>query len=73
MPRFHLDQRVVITGPITTADRGHEAVIIGLRPNRHTPPGVTSADKYIVQFEDGRKAEFFEIQLAVAEEKRKGA
>jgi hypothetical protein len=50
-----------------------EATVIGFRPNKHTPRGVTSADKYTVRFEQGAELEFFEIQLIATEEQRKGA
>ena len=77
MSRFQLGQRVLITGPIVTRYRGCEATVISFRPNRHTPPGVTSADKYIVRLEEGDELEFFDIQLIAAEaqreEQRKGA
>ena len=73
MPRFHLGQKVLITGPIITKYRGREATVIGFRPNKQTPPGVTSADKYIVRFEEGDETELFEIQLEVNEKTGKGA
>jgi hypothetical protein len=73
MPRFNLGQRVLITGPIATKYRGRGATVVSFSPNNHTVPGVTSADKYTVQFEEGEEGEFFEIQLAAAEERRKGA
>jgi hypothetical protein len=73
MPRFHLGQKVLITGPIPTKHRGREATVIGVHPNEHTSPGVTVADKYIVRLEEGNDAEFFEIQLVAVGERRKGA
>ena len=73
MSRFQLGQKVLITGPIVTKYRGCEATVIGFRPNKHTPRGVTSADKYIVRFEEGDELEFFDIQLVAAEQQRKGA
>ena len=66
MPRFHLDERVLITGSITTKHRGREAAVLIVQPSRHTRPGVTSLDKYIVQFGDGDQAEFWDIQLMAA-------
>jgi hypothetical protein len=71
MARFQLGQRVLITGPITTRHRGREATVVGFRPNRHTPPGVTSADKYIVRFQEGDEGEFYGIQLKPAAEEQK--
>jgi len=73
MPRFRLGQKVLITGPIATRYGGCKATVIGVRPNEHTSPGVTIADKYIVRFDEGDDAEFFEIQLLAVEERRKGA
>ena len=73
MPRFQIGQKVFITGAIATKDRGRKATVIGVRPNEHTSPGVTVADKYIVQFDEGDDAEFLEIQLVAVEERRKGA
>jgi hypothetical protein len=73
MPRFRLGQKVLITGPIVTKYRGRQATVIGVRPNEHTSPGVTVADKYIVRFDEGSDAEFFEIQLVAVEQRRKGA
>ena len=63
MPRFHLGQKVLITGPITTKDRGREATVISIQPNADTQQDVTVADKYIVQFDEGDEADFYEIQL----------
>ncbi len=38
------------------------------------PSGVTSADKYTVQFDEGDEVEFYDIQLVrAAEEMKKGA
>jgi hypothetical protein len=73
MPRFRLGQKVLITGPIASKDRGREATVIGLHPNEFTSPGVTTADKYIVRFDEGDDAQFFEIQLVAVEKRRKGA
>jgi hypothetical protein len=64
--RFQLGQKVVVTGPITTKHRDREATVIAVRPSKHARPGVTSLDKYVVRFEDGDQAEFFDIQLAAA-------
>jgi hypothetical protein len=73
MSRFRLGQKVLITGSIVTKYQGCQATVIGVRPNEHTSPGVTVADKYIVQFDEGDDAEFLEIQLVAVEERRKGA
>jgi hypothetical protein len=73
MPCFHLGQKVLIASPIASRDRGREATVIGIHPNEHTSPGVTIADKYIVRFEEGDDAEFFEIQLVAIEKRKKGA
>ena len=73
MPRFRLGQKVLITGAIATKDRGREATVIGIYSSTNTPPGVTTADKYIVRFEQGDEAQFFEIQLVAVEKPRKGA
>jgi hypothetical protein len=71
MPRFQIGQKVFITGAIATKDRGRQATVIAFRPN-NTAPGVTIADKYIVRFEEGDEAEFFEIQLVAIEKRKKG-
>jgi hypothetical protein len=74
MPRFHLGQKVFITGPIDTKDRGREATVVSMQPNTDKQPDVTSADKYIVKFEEGDEADFYEIQLIkVSEEEAKQA
>jgi hypothetical protein len=73
MPRFQLGQKVLITGAIATKYRGRQGTVIGFNPNRHTPSGVTSADKYTVRFEEGDEAEFFEIQLVATEQRKMGA
>ena len=67
MPRFQIGQKVLITGSIATKYRDREATVISIQPNTHI---ARDANKYIVQFEEGDEAEFFEIQL-VAMEKRK--
>ena len=67
MARFQLGQKVLITGAIATRYRGCEATVIGFNPNRHTPSGFTSADKYTLRFEEGDDAEFLEIQLLAVE------
>ena len=64
MPVFHPGQRVLIAGSIPTKHRGREATIVSFNLYKPAVPGVTSADKYSVQFEEGDEAEFFEIQLA---------
>jgi len=64
--RFELGQKVVITGPIITKYRAREGTVIAVHPSKHARPGVTSLDKYVVRFEDGDQAEFFDIQLAAA-------
>jgi hypothetical protein len=61
--RFYVGQRVLIAGPITTKHRDREATVIAVNPSRHTRPGVTSLDKYIVQFQDGDQLEVYDIQL----------
>ena len=66
MPRFQLGQKVVITGPITTKYKDREATVIDVQPSKYARPGVTSLDKYVVRFEDGDQAQFFDIQLAAA-------
>ena len=66
MPRFQLGQKVVITGPITTKYRDREATVIAVQPGKYARPGVTSLDKYVVRFEDGDQAQFYDIQLAAA-------
>jgi hypothetical protein len=71
MPRFHLGQRVLITGLIATKHRDREASVISIHRNTHTPPGAMSADKYLVQFDDGHEAEFYDIQLVRAPEERR--
>jgi hypothetical protein len=64
--RFQLGQKVVITGSITTKHRDREAMVINVQPSRHSKPGVTSLDKYVVRFEDGDQVEFYDIQLMAA-------
>ena len=66
MSRFQLGQKVVVTGSITTKYRDREATVIAIHPSKHTRPGVTSLDKYVVRFEDADQAELFDIQLAAA-------
>ena len=75
MPRFHLGQKVLITGPIVTKHRGREATVVSFQANKHTPLGVTSADKYIVRFKEGDEAALYDIQLVRApdEEMKKRA
>ena len=68
MPRFHLGRKVVITGAIATKDRGRKATVISVQPNTHIAAG---ADKYIVQFDNGDQAEFYDIQLTAAPEEAK--
>jgi hypothetical protein len=68
VPRFQTDQKVIITGPIATKYRDREATVINVLPSRHSRPGVTSLDKYVVRFEDGDQEEFFDIQLIAAPE-----
>ena len=63
MSRFQLGQKVLITGAIITKHRDREAAVISVQPSRHTRPGVTSLDKYVVRFDDGDRAEFYDIQL----------
>jgi hypothetical protein len=62
--RFQLGQKIVVTGPIATKHRDREATVIAIQHSKHARPGVTSLDKYVVRFEDGDQAEFFDIQLA---------
>ena len=52
MPRFHLGQKVMITGSVIENNRGRKGTIVSIQPNMYTEPGVTSADKYIVRFEE---------------------
>jgi hypothetical protein len=66
--KFQIGQKILITGPISTKHRDREATVIDVKPNTHTRPGVTSLDKYIVQFPDGEQATFFDIQLMAAPE-----
>ena len=71
MPRFHIDQKVLITGPITTKYRGREATVISIQPNTHIAQG---ANKYVLRFEEGDEADFYEFQLVkVPEEGAKHA
>jgi hypothetical protein len=66
--RFHVGQKVLITGPIATKYQGREGMVIRVQPSTHARPGVTSLDKYVVRFEDGDQAEFWDIQLMAAPE-----
>jgi hypothetical protein len=61
--RFTPGDRVLITGPIATKHRDRKATITGVHPSRHSRPGVTSLDKYTVQFDDGEQYQFYDIQL----------
>lgn len=63
MARFTIGDKVLITGPIATKHRSRGATVIGVHPSRHSRPGVTSLDKYTVQFDDGEQSQFFDIQL----------
>jgi len=69
--RFQPGQKVIITGSITTKHRDREATVINVQPSRHSRPGTTSLDKYVVRFEDGDQVEFYDIQLmgALAEKR----
>jgi hypothetical protein len=69
MTRFVVGLKVVITGSISTKHRGREATLIRVQPSTHTRPGVTSLDKYVVQFDDGTEVEFFDTQLMAASTK----
>jgi hypothetical protein len=74
LSRFQLGQKVLITGLIITKHRGREATVMHVEPSRHTRPGVTSLDKYVVWFDGGDQAEFWDIQLmAAAGTKEEGA
>ena len=63
MSKFKVGQKVVIIGSIATRHRGREATVICVKPTAHTTPGVTSLDKYVVQFDGGGQSTLFEIQL----------
>jgi len=69
MPSFHLGQKVLITRPVNTKHRGREATIINI--STRTPQDVTSADKYLVRFQEGDEADFYDIQLVLAPELEK--
>ena len=71
MPRFRLGHKVLIAGAIATKDRGRKATVVSVQPNTHIARG---ADKYIVQFDNGDQAEFYDIQLTETprETKREG-
>ena len=73
MPRFRLGQKVLITGSVIEKNRGRKGTVVSIQPNMYTEPGVTSADKYTVRFEEGDDAQFFEIQLVGVEKRRKSA
>ena len=70
MPRFRLGQKVVVTGSVIEKDRGRKGTVVSIQPNMYAEPGVTSADKYIVRFEEGDEAGFYEIQLLKATKKK---
>jgi hypothetical protein len=73
MSRFHLGRKVMITGSIATKHRDREATVINVRPSTRTRPGVTSLDKYVVRFDDGDQAEFYDSQLKAPQDaKREG-
>jgi hypothetical protein len=52
-----------LSRPIDTKDRGREATVISIQPNAATQQDLAAGDKYIVQFEEGDEADFYEIQL----------
>jgi len=60
---FILVKRFSSLVPIDTKDRGREARVVSIQPYADTQPDVTTGDKYIVQFEEGDEADFYEIQL----------
>jgi hypothetical protein len=66
--RFQLGQKVLIGGSISTKHRDREGIVINVQPNRYTPPGVTSLDKYTIRFKGGDQVEFYDIQLIAAPE-----
>lgn len=66
MPTFHLGQKVLITRPNNAIHRGREATVIALVSNSHRLQDVTSADKYIVRFQEGDECDFYDIQLISA-------
>lgn len=68
MSKFQVGQKVLVTGPISTKHRDREATVIDVKPNTYTRPGVTSLDKYVVQFPEGEQVTFFDIQLMAAPE-----
>ena len=68
MTCFHLGQKVLITGPFTTRHRGRAAIVVSIQPSAQ--PDI--ADKYIVQFEEGGIADFYDNQLMKASEETGG-
>ena len=73
MSRFHLGQKVLVAGTTTRKHQGREATVIKVQPEKSARPGVTSLDRYIVRFDDGDQAEFYDLQLILASEKEKSA
>ena len=68
MTCFHLGQKVLITGPYTpTRHRGRAATVVSIQAS--VRPKQT--DKYIVQFEEGGIAVFYDTQLMTAPEQKK--
>ena len=59
MTCFHLGQRVLITGPFSRRHRGRAAIVVSIKPS--VQPNET--EKYVVQFEEGGIADFYDNQL----------
>ena len=66
-PRFNIGQRVRINTTISSRYSGQEGLVVAVKQSRHGKPNTTSLDKYTVAFSNGDQAEFFDIQLVLAD------
>ena len=70
MSRFQIGENVFVRCAITTRHCNSEATVISVEISPHSRPGVSSLDKYIVQFSNGERGEFYDIHLASARTSR---
>ena len=63
MSRFQIGEKVLVRA-MTARHSNNEATVVAVEISKHTRPGVTSLDKYIVRFSNGERAEFYDIHLA---------
>ena len=62
MSRFQIGEKVLVRA-MTARHSNNEATVVAVEISKHTRPGVTSLDKYIVRFSNGEHAEFYDIHL----------